>query len=85
MTMKEYYNIQPIDLPNNQLVHHHYQNNLHHRNHHIHLHLNNGYTQYNFLLGSREGEVFNDVTIFSNRDENKQQMPLWRIALEKKA
>jgi len=29
--------------------------------------------QYNFLLGGREGEVFNDITIFSNRDGKKQQ------------
>ena len=29
--------------------------------------------KYNFLLGSREGEVFSEVTIFSNRDGTKQQ------------
>jgi len=29
--------------------------------------------QYNFLLGSRDGQVFNDITIFSNRDRGKQQ------------
>ena len=29
--------------------------------------------QYNFLLGSRDGEVFNDITIFSNRHGRKQQ------------
>ena len=29
--------------------------------------------QYNFLLGSRDGEVFSEITIFSNRDGRKQQ------------
>ena len=29
--------------------------------------------QYNFLLGSRDGEIFSDITIFSNRDGRKQQ------------
>ena len=29
--------------------------------------------QYNFLLGSRNEEVFSDITIFSNREGNKQQ------------
>ena len=29
--------------------------------------------QYNFLLGSRDGKVFNNITIFSNREGNKQQ------------
>ena len=29
--------------------------------------------QYNFLLGSRDGEVFSDITIFSNREGKKQQ------------
>ena len=29
--------------------------------------------QYNFLLGSRDGEVFSDITIFSNRNGKQQQ------------
>ena len=29
--------------------------------------------QYNFLLGSRNGKVFRDITIFSNREGNKKQ------------
>jgi len=29
--------------------------------------------QYNFLLGSRDGKVFRDITIFSNREGSKQQ------------
>ena len=29
--------------------------------------------KYNFLLGSRDGEVFSDITIFSNQDGRKQQ------------
>ena len=29
--------------------------------------------QYNFLLGSRNGETFSDITIFSNKDGSKQQ------------
>jgi len=29
--------------------------------------------QYNFLLGSRDGEVFQDITIFSSKEARKQQ------------
>ena len=29
--------------------------------------------QYNFLLGSRDGEVFNDITIFSSKEGRKHQ------------
>jgi len=29
--------------------------------------------QYNFLLGSRDGEVFTDITIFSSKEAQKQQ------------
>ena len=29
--------------------------------------------QYNFLLGSRDGEVFSDITIFSSKEGQKQQ------------